>query len=368
MLQRLYVHNFRNLDNFEFKPGQSPSSLMIGRNGSGKSTIARVLKVFQSIGRGVNRVGALIKATDFSMGRVDIPIRLELEVKLNDHVFHYVLALELPKGFRELRVLEESLGMDSTIAFSRKQAMVTLSRNTGVRPEAQFNIDWHLVALPVIQDPTIGDPLKSFRNWLARMLILAPIPKNMNGDSGGESLEPAEDCHNFADWLSGLLSQYPAAYSTISDYLKQAMPDLAEFKNLSSGNNSKSLIVHFNGNGTGFELPFSELSDGEKCFFLCSVVLASTKAYGPILAFWDEPDNYLSLSEVGHFIVALRRGFQRGGQIIVTSHNEETIRKFSNENTWVLHRNSHLEPTTVRLLQDLSPGPDIVQAIMRGEL
>jgi predicted ATPase len=368
MLQRLYVHNYRCLENFEFRPGPAPSSLLIGRNGTGKSNVARVLKIFQHIGRGTNRVGSLLNPADFAMGQRNVPIRLELEVTMSDHIFRYEIAFELPKGFRELRVLDESLEMDGAVAFVRKNASVTLPSGAASRPEAKFGIDWHLIALPVIQDPSIADPLRLFRQWLARMLILAPIPKLMEGDSTAESLEPAEDCHDFADWLSGLLSQYPAAYSTISDYLKQVMPDIAEFKNLPTGNNAKSLVVHFEANGIDIGLPFKELSDGEKCFFLCAVVLAANRAYGPVLAFWDEPDNYLSLSEVGHFILALRRGFQRGGQIIVTSHNEETIRKFSDENTWVLDRKSHLEPAVIRMLADLTSGPDVVQALLRGEI
>ena len=368
MLQRLYVHNYRCLENFEFKPGLAASSLLIGRNGTGKSNVARVLKIFQHIGRGANRVGSLITPADFAMGRSNAPIRLELEVNLSGQSFRYGIAFELPKGFRELRVLDESLEMNSAVVFSRQHASVTLPRGAIPRAESQFGIDWHLIALPVIQEPSIADPLRLFRHWLARMMILAPIPKLMDGDSSAESLEPAEDCHNFADWLSGLLSQYPAAYSTISDYLKQVMPDIAEFKNLPTGNNAKSLVVHFEANGIDIDLPFKELSDGEKCFFLCAVVLAANKAYGPVLAFWDEPDNYLSLSEVGHFILALRRGFQRGGQIIMTSHNGETIRKFSDENTWVLDRKSHLEPVVIRLLEDLDPNPDLVQALLLGEI
>ena len=80
------------------------------------------------------------------------------------------------------------------------------------------------------------------------------------------------------------------------------------------------------------------------------------------------PDNYLSLAEVGHFIVQLRRAFEVQGQIIMTTHNEEAIRKFSNENTWILDRKSHLDPTQRRLLAELTLGADTVQALMLGEL
>ncbi len=42
--------------------------------------------------------------------------------------------------------------------------------------EIQFLIDWHLVALPVIQEHSEADPLHVFKTWLARTIILSPIP------------------------------------------------------------------------------------------------------------------------------------------------------------------------------------------------
>ena len=99
------------------------------------------------------------------------------------------------------------------------------------------------------------------------------------------------------------------------------------------------------------------------------MVLAANQCYGPLFAFWDEPDNYLSLSEVSHFVMALRRGFQQGGgQLWMTSHNEEAVRRFSNDNTWVLGRKSHLEPTLIRPLAELGVQSDVIQALICGEL
>ena len=109
------------------------------------------------------------------------------------------------------------------------------------------------------------------------------------------------------------------------------MPDLKDVKNPISGADSRSLVVQFSTDQGGLNVPFEDLSDGEKCFMICALVLAAKNAYGPIVCFWDEPDNYLALSEVGHFVLALRKGFQSGGQFIATSHNPEVIRRFSEE-------------------------------------
>ncbi|MEH2374790.1 AAA family ATPase [Nostoc sp.] len=153
----------------------------------------------------------------------------------------------------------------------------------------------------------------------------------MTGDSNGDTLEPKRDGSNFGEWFSGLLSRYPAAYTQVVQYLREVMPDIKDFLNELIGKDSKSMIVRFQENNANLSVDFEALSDGEKCFFLCSVVLAANESYGPLFCFWDEPDNYLAISEVGHFLTSLRRSFKNVGQILVTSHNPEAIRKFSNE-------------------------------------
>ncbi len=371
MLKRLYVSNFRCLDNFEFKPGAQASALLIGKNGSGKSTLPRALKLFQAIGRGANRVGALVSPDEFSLGRVDVPMRFEIEALVGHSTFLYAIALELPPKLKELRVLEERLVIDGEEIFSRSQAQVKLSKS--LSSQAAFKIDWHFIALPMIAGVDVAERLDAWRTWLAQMVILAPMPPLMLAESHGESKWPLPDGSNFAEWLTGLLVERPDAYSHIVTYLKPIMPDFGGFKNLPSGKDRKSLVVWFEGahaasGGSKFELNFAELSDGEKCTILCAVLIAANASYGPVFAFWDEPDNYLSLPEVSHFIHALRSAFEAQGQLIVTSHSAETIRSFSRENTFLMTRKSHLEPSLIRPLTDLPDDGDVVEAYLRGEL
>lgn len=389
MLQRLYVHNFRCLENFELTLKDIPSSLLIGKNGAGKSTIAFALEILQSIGRGINRVGQLIQPKDFNRGRSNVPIRFEIEVLLKDQLYKYALALELPENSKEIRVLEEQLLVAENPIYARESAQVKLYGNnirsqipqgnrtapfstqfplTNQLMPSQFFVDWHLIALPLIQVQSETDPLYIFKNWLSRMIILSPIPSLMTGESSGETLEPKRDGSNFGEWFSGLLSRYPAAYSQADKYLREVMPDIEDFQNEKIGKDAKSMIVRFEANNSELSVDFKDLSDGEKCFFICAVVLAANKYYGPLFCFWDEPDNYLSLSEVGHFITTLRRSFRNSGQILVTSHNEEAIRKFSDENTFILDRKSHLEPTLVRLKSDLHIDGDFPNSLIRGDI
>lgn len=367
VIRRLYVNNFRCLQNFDLPIAGKPSALLIGRNGAGKTTVGAALEILQKIARGTNRVNELVKARDFTRGLTDVPMRFEIEVELDGKVYGYSVALELPEGYRELRVVEEKLFYDGKPIYARDLAQVTLSRQ-GKVGEAKFLIDWHLIALPIVQQQSAKDPLFTFKAWLAQMLILRPIPKLISGISELETLQPSPEVSDFGAWFAGVLAFAPSAYTKIDEYLKQVMPDLKDIKNPLVGADSRNLTVHFANDQGSLILPFADLSDGEKCFMICGLVLAANLSNGPVLCFWDEPDNYLALDEVGHFATALRKAFERGGQFIATSHNPETIRRFSNENTLLLKRNSHLEPTVIRPLSDLDIKGDLVNAITRGDL
>lgn len=292
-------------------------------------------------------------------------MRFEIEVELDAEIYEYSIAFEFPGGFKELRVFEEKLSIGGKAVYTREVAQVQLTITSQER-EARFIIDWHLVALPIVQEQSQKDPLFIFRQWLARMLILRPIPSLILGDSKEEILEPKADVTNFAAWFSALTLQYPATYGKIDEYLKQVMPDLKDIQN--PGKDSRSLMVQFSSDQVSLKVPFEDLSDGEKCFMICALVLAANNEYGPVLCFWDEPDNYLALSEVGHFVLALRKAFQFGGQFIATSHNPEAISRFSDENTLVLFRRNHLEPTLVRPLSEMQISGDLITALVLGEV
>lgn len=305
-------------------------------------------------------------------------MRFEIEVELDAKTYEYVIAFELPEEFKEMCVLEEKLAVDGKPVYTRirqpatERQAIASGKVMGMvkqrRATLGLGIDWHLVALPIIQEHSMTDPLFIFKRWLARMLILRPIPSLIKGDSEQETLQPNPQVTDFGEWFSGLLAYAPAAYAKIDEYLKQVMPDLKDIRNPMIGKDSRSLIVQFSNDHGSLNLPFEDLSDGEKCFMICALVLAANNAYGPLLCFWDEPDNHLALDEVGHFALALRKAFQSGGQFIATSHNPEAIRSFSDENTLVLYRRSHLEPTIVRPLSKIQVSGDLVNALIRGDV
>lgn len=367
MIERLYIHNFRCLENFELLLAGKSSALLIGRNGAGKSTVSFALSILQAVARGKNRVGSLLKPKDLTRGGADGSMQFELEVRLDGHLYLYRLVLELPAGFKELRVQKEALLIDGEPFYTREIAQVSLTRR-GTEQGGVFRVDWHLIALPIIQEQSEEDLFFVFKRWLAQSIIVAPIPSQISGESSGETLEPDRAVSNLGEWFAGLLAQSPAAYTTIDAYLKEIIQDVSDIQNPLIGGERRRLRVRFRVEDATLPVLFTDLSDGEKCSFICALVIAANTAYGPIFCFWDEPDSHLSISEVGYFITALRRAFASGGQLLITTHNAETIRRFSDENTLLLFRSDHLSPTRMRWIEELKPTGDLVEALMRGDL
>ena len=332
MLKRLYVHNYRCLENFEVQFKDLPSSMLVGLNGTGKTTVGLVIDLFAKVCRGQNQVGELVSSKDFFLDRLGSPMRFEIEVEILGQNYDYVLAFELPDGFRELRVYEEILRVDGSVVFSRREAKVTMPKSG--QHEANFLIDWHQVALPIIQEYSQKDPLFVFKSWLKKIVVLSPVPMLIDGVANEASLQPKRDGSNFANWLSGVLDRYPAAYTDILDFLKNVMPDILDFQFDHIGEDSKVIKVRFKAGSEIWTARFSRLSDGEKTFFL----------------------------------IGLRRGFDGAGQIIVTSHNQEAIKAFSIENIFQLKRNSHLEPSVCRLLADVDIDGNLIEALIDGDL
>jgi ABC-type cobalamin/Fe3+-siderophores transport system ATPase subunit len=364
MIERLYIHNFRCFENFSLDLAGRPSALVIGKNGAGKSTILHCLGLFQAVCRGSNRVRDLISQTDFTQHRTDHPIRFEVELLLSGKKYKYALSFDWPPKFREARVLDEALSVDGQFVFSRSQAQIQLSGG------AAFGLDWHTVALPVIEERPGGRAIQEIKTFFTTMMLLAPIPTNMTGFAEEPSLLLQKDAANYAACLRALLGLKPAAYTVFAEYVGAVFPDFSSIENVERGESGTQMIVKFEQQNPhrGFAVEFKALSDGEKCLFLSAYVIASNSVGPPVVCFWDEPDNHLSLSEVGQFITALRKMTNRAGQFIATTHHPETIRKFSDETTFVLTRKSHLDPTVVRPLSDLPHTGDLINALIRDEI
>lgn len=351
MFKRLYVNNFKCLQNFTLKLEGLNSVFLLGKNGSGKTTIFDVMEIFQQIGRGTTSLKDLVNETSFNFGNKHLPIEFELDVIIGKKIFMYKLSIEFPEGFMYPRIKNESLFVNNKSILQRNGGQ------TSVNDSTHFLLDWHHIGLPLISVKSDDEPLAIFRDWLRDIIILSPFPRHFNDLSKAESAIVSREAENIIDWARWLLSSNPSLYITIFDFLKSRMPDLQVFKFEILGRDDRELKFTFKDNNKNFDVDFSQLSDGEKIFFLGATVIAAHMNNPTTLCLWDEPDNFVGLKELNDFITAFRKSFEASGsnaQLIMTSHNERVMNNFSDHNIFVVSRSSHLSPTRVEVLENIS--------------
>src|SRR2546430_2017385 len=79
MIRRLYVDNFRTLVDFTWEPGTE--TLVLGYNGSGKTTAIDAIDTIRSWAWGWERLKALINAKNLTRWTKKKVARLELDLK-----------------------------------------------------------------------------------------------------------------------------------------------------------------------------------------------------------------------------------------------------------------------------------------------
>ena len=366
MIQRLYINNFKCLQNFELDLTNLHSIFLLGKNGSGKTTVFEAIEIFQKIGQGVTSLRELLSSESFSFRNQKAPIHFEIEVKLNKQKFHYILMVEFPENFNAPKIKSEKLSVGSKTVFTRDGGQTSLNAN------AHFLLDWHHIGLPLVSVRTDDEPIAIFREWLKSIIFLSPFPKNFSTLSKIENSKLLRDGSKIIDFARWLLSSNPSLYVQMYNFLKSKMPDLELFKFEILGKDDRGLVFKFGLSNRTVSFDFEQLSDGEKVFFLCATILAAQANNSNLLCIWDEPDNFIGLVELKQLIIEFRKSFESHtsqAQLIVTSHNERVINSFSEHNTFVLSRNSHLTPTRITLLEKMSyDSATMVDAFDNGEL
>jgi len=129
MLQRLYVDNYKCLVNFSIEFDEL--SLLLGRNGSGKSTVFEVLKRIQQFLSGDSRVRDCFPPQALTRWQTRGTQVIEVAIRGAGGVFKYRLVLEHSDDRKKVRVETEELHFDDRALFSFHQGTVQLLKDDG---------------------------------------------------------------------------------------------------------------------------------------------------------------------------------------------------------------------------------------------
>lgn len=357
MLTRLYVNNYRCFVNFEFRP--SRKQLILGRNGSGKSTVLEVLALLRDFSvRGdscFDRFGGNTKSRFLAGNPGAEKQTFELDVSLGGSLFKYRLevAEEITGEFPA--VLEESVHCDDDLVFLFRFGEVHLFNEDRVE-QVKYPFDAHRSALATVQDERGNTQLAHFNSWLERLTQVQMNPWVMTSRSEMEAAILTRNFSNFADWYRHLLlDKGSAVYRAIAE-LKQVLPGLDSLDAKEAGQNVRLLqaSVRSDRSKKPRHFSFDELSEGQKV--LIALYLLNYCAITPDSTLLiDEPDNFIALAEIQPWLMnLLDRVDEENAQVIIASHHPELLNQLAGQGGIIFDRPEGLH-TRVR---EFSPSDD----------
>jgi putative AbiEii toxin of type IV toxin-antitoxin system len=364
MLKRIFADNFRALVNFEFRPGDL--SLLLGGNGSGKTSVFEVLgslKDLMVLGRPASELFAFTR-TRWETRDVQ---RFELDAESNGGTYRYILEIQHPEDVPgKPFIRSETVTFDGTPLYRLSAGEVQLYRDDQTAgPVFPFRSDQSF--LPNLDAPGAKQMarLAEFKGFMARLWIVQPNPFIMEFNSREDQVYLARNGSNFASFFSYLNSEHPEARADLESRLRDALPDFRNFFFRRLGD-AKHLLASFSSEEkASVDYGVAELSEGQRVLAVLYAAVCGLAHPNAVLCF-DEPDNFVSLSEIQPWLQVLRDSLESlGGQAMIISHHPEVMDYLALDSIWRFERPSG--PVIARPLESDAASPlRLSELVARG--
>lgn len=338
MIRRIFIDNYGCFQDFEWRPGQV--ELLLGANGSGKSTVFKVL----------NRLKRLIvdgAATVDLFNRNQLnawdPRKTQVfEVEMDERgsgSYRYRLEidhdLEYPDRNR-IKSEELSFGCDVLYRFDGRE--VKLSGDAW-GASSTFPFDSARSPLSIIPERPDSVQLAGFSKAWHKIMTYAPDPLRMRQVSDRDGVGAAEgSMEHVVSWLRHTLQESLDVANDLRASLVECFDGLESFQLLKVGESSRMLNLEFRCEGSSrqsYPQSFGQLSEGQRCLVALYLILHAAVKPGATICI-DEPDNFLALREIQPWLVHLKdRAEDTGAQLFLISHNTEVINYMApHHGTW----------------------------------
>ncbi|MBF0109992.1 MAG: AAA family ATPase [Magnetococcales bacterium] len=364
MLRRIYIDNFRCFVNFELQ--FDAINLLLGANGSGKTSVFDILRRLQEFVSGDVRVHDVFPTTDLTRWQTGERQRFELEITAENDHYAYSLVINHDVERRRMRVSEERLDWNGKPLFACEEGLAQLYRdNHSLGP--QYPFDWHLSAVGTLHERPDNQKLTRFKRELARLIVVRPIPLLMERESRGEKERLSHRMENFVSWYRHLAQEHMGAMVTLLGELKSVLPGFNSLSLKESGEDTRSLKIVFAppGGGRPLSFDFSELSDGQKMLVALYTLVFGLKDERVSL-FIDEPDNFLALREIQPWLSNLHDAVGESvEQAVLISHHPEIINYLGGAHGRWLARDAQ-GPVRVNAAPESIQGLSLADTVVRG--
>lgn len=320
MINYLFINNYKTFVNF--KINFDKKSLLIGKNGTGKSSIFSIIASLKAfiIGNGAN-VGSLFLSGSTTRWMKSNIQTFELGITDGDTQFIYKLEIEhAEQNIQEVFVLSENLTVDGTIVLQVAEGKARVQDGSTSK---DYLVDKTLSAVLMVSYDINNKRIRQFISAINKIVFCMPNPKLMVDKVENDVYIPTLDFSNFASVYLGLTMMFPEVSEKVTNSMKESNPNFVRARIIPE-TYGKSFMLDYRYKDQPVPFRFNELSDGEKMIFVLYTLLYGYVSNGCTLLM-DEPDNYVSLREIQPWCMALENEVENQGQCILISHNPEII-------------------------------------------
>jgi len=328
MLTRLYIDNFKAFVNFELP--SKPLNLLLGANGSGKSSTFEILRLLQKFigGSTVSELFSLNTLTRWQGLNVQT---FEIDLHGNGGQYRYRLEIEHMPHSRQSHVKHERLLFNEQPLYQFLEGEIQLYRDD-YSQSACFDFDWNRSGLTTILPRFDNTRLTWFKKRMTQIYVLRLNPFAMQSRTEFEVTQPDEDLSNFASWYRHLLQEQPAMYATLQQALREAIDGFDTMTLANDGEHARVLKVKFQSQheetfrfSDKLEFRFDELSEGQQALIIFYTLL-NYSCDNDLTFCIDEPENFLALPEIQPWLLQMAdKAEEEPCQVFMISHHPELI-------------------------------------------
>ena len=323
MFVRLYADNYRCFSAFTLE--LSPLSVLLGCNGTGKSTVLELFAKIRDFVMGRGRSLDLFPAETLCRWDKRIEQTFELVVKLEEHgeyVYRLRIRHEAPERALN-KVVEETLLLNGKPLFEGSDQEVRLHNDWQSGNPVGMQPDWHISGISRVHERNDNKKLIAFRKAFANMLVLQLNPALVSAvATGKQSIEiPKPDCSDFAGWLRYISSAEALIRQEAEQSLAEgSLPGFRAFQAAPSGD-AEILQCIFKSKPKPIIFRLDELSSGQIALIILEVAIAAATEHGGTLLL-DEPSNFLGLPEIQPLLIRVQdAALEHRFQVVLTAHH-----------------------------------------------
>ena len=364
MITRFYVDNYKCLVNLGYEPTQF--ELIVGANGSGKSTVFEALGKLQRFILGDVKAEELFSAKDLTRWQSRPVQNFELQITAEEDVYDYLLELRYDVNLGSVVVQEEMLKFNGSVLTAFERRLVPLEENGGIGGywEGQIwvhervgleEITWNTNNRSTLAafEPRDTPQTHVFRRLVNSIFLIKLAPSRMTSYTNAEIFRPKADFSNFAWWYRRLIGEKPGAIAKLYRSLEEVIEGFEEMFFVAQGEFARELKVRIQvepdayGRFTVNTFDFEELSDGQRALIVLYTLVFCALEEGVTLLI-DEPENFVSSRELQPWLMLLQERIEDfGGQAILISHHPEFINALAPQDA-IQFRRKNGGPVTIR--------------------